>query len=219
MSKVVEIRESVMAADEAIASKIRALCSEKGILMINLIGSPGSGKTTILEATIRNTDLRYAVIEGDVATTRDADRIAALDIPVVQINTHGGCHLEAHLVAKAFDEIPLDELDIIVVENVGNLVCPVEFDLGEDHKIAVNSVPEGSDKPLKYPHLFHKAGAVLLTKTDLLPYISFDLELFEKDVKNLNPHVPLVKMVATENKGIEEWEELLRSWLEEKRKK
>ncbi|HPI97588.1 MAG TPA: hydrogenase nickel incorporation protein HypB [Synergistales bacterium] len=219
MTKVVEIRESVMAADEAIASRIRAICSEKGILMINLIGSPGSGKTTVLEATVRNTDLRYAVIEGDVATTRDADRIAALNIPVVQINTHGGCHLEANLVARAFEEIPLDELDIIVVENVGNLVCPVEFDLGEDRKIAVNSVPEGSDKPLKYPHLFHKAGAVLLTKTDLLPYIAFDLELFEKDVKNLNPHVPLVKMVATEGKGIEEWEGILRSWLEEKRKK
>lgn len=217
MSKVVEIRESVMAADEAVAEKNRKLCREKGILMINLIGSPGSGKTTILESTIRDTGLRFAVIEGDVATTRDADRISVLDVPVIQINTHGGCHLEAHLVAKALEEIPLDDLDVIVVENVGNLVCPVEFDLGEDFKVAVNSIPEGSDKPLKYPHLFHKAGAVLLTKTDLLPYISFDLDLFEKDVKNLNPHVPLIKMIATEGKGIREWEDLLKVWLEEKR--
>ena len=116
MSKVVEIRESVMAADEVIAEKNRKLCREKGILMINLIGSPGSGKTTILESTIRDTGLRFAVIEGDVATTRDADRISALDVPAIQINTHGGCHLEAHLVAKALEEISLDDLDVIVVE-------------------------------------------------------------------------------------------------------
>ncbi len=217
MTKKVEIKQSVMAADEKIAQKIRSVSRDKGILIINLIGSPGAGKTTVLEATCKAADFRFAVIEGDIATTRDAERIALLGVPAVQINTHGGCHLEANLVESAFNELDLDSLDVIFIENVGNLVCPVEFDLGEDYKVAVNSIPEGSDKPLKYPHLFHKAGAVLLTKLDLLPYISFDKELFESDVFKLNPRVSLIEMVPVQGKGIEEWVKLVKGWLEEKR--
>lgn len=218
MAKAVEIKQSVMAADEKIAEKIRTISRDKGILIINLIGSPGAGKTSVLEATHNVADFRFAVIEGDIATTRDAERIAALGVPAVQINTHGGCHLEANLVESAFNQLDLDSLDVVFIENVGNLVCPVEFDLGEDYKVAVNSIPEGSDKPLKYPHLFHKAGAVLLTKIDLLPYISFDKELFEKDVYKLNPKVSIVEMEPVHGRGMDEWVSLVKGWLEEKRR-
>ena len=184
MPKLVNIKKSVMAADEEHASFIRNIMREKGILMINMIGSPGSGKTTVLEKLLPALDLRCAVIEGDVATSKDAERIAATGTPVVQINTQGGCHLEAHLVRKALQDIPIDDIDVLFVENVGNLVCPAEFDLGESFKMAISSVPEGDDKPLKYPSLFHKARAVLLTKVDLLPFIKFDKSTFWNDVKS-----------------------------------
>jgi hydrogenase nickel incorporation protein HypB len=217
MAKSIDVKQSVMAADEKIAEEIRAMSKDKGILVINLIGSPGAGKTSVLEATHGAAEFRFAVIEGDIATTRDAERIADLGVPAVQINTHGGCHLEANLVMSALDQLDLDSIDVLFIENVGNLVCPAEFDLGEDYKVAVSSIPEGSDKPLKYPHLFHKAGAVLLTKMDILPYIQFDKPLFEKDVANLNPKVSIIEMEPVHGKGINEWVELIEGWIREKR--
>lgn len=216
MAKVVDVKRSVMEADEVLAGKVRSFCRDRHIVVVNLIGSPGSGKTTLLEATKKYSDIKFAVIEGDVETARDAERIDALGVPVVQVNTHGGCHLEANLVNGALQEMDLEGINLLFVENVGNLVCPVEFDLGEDYKVAVNSVPEGADKPMKYPHLFHKAGAVLLTKTDLLPYISFEMEVFEKDVEKLNPDVSLIKINAMNGDGIREWVDLLEKWTREK---
>lgn len=217
MPKLVNIKKSVMAADEEHASFIRNIMREKGILMINMIGSPGSGKTTVLEKLLPALDLRCAVIEGDVATSKDAERIAATGTPVVQINTQGGCHLEAHLVRKALQDIPIDDIDILFVENVGNLVCPAEFDLGESFKMAISSVPEGDDKPLKYPSLFHKARAVLLTKVDLLPFIKFDKSTFWNDVKKLNPKASRLELAALENKGIDELVNSIKDWLNEVR--
>ncbi len=217
MPKLVNIKKSVMAADEEHASFIRNIMREKGILMINMIGSPGSGKTTVLEKLLPALDLRCAVIEGDVATSKDAERIAATGTPVVQINTQGGCHLEAHLVRKALQDIPIDDIDILFVENVGNLVCPAEFDLGESFKMAISSVPEGDDKPLKYPSLFHKARAVLLTKVDLLPFIKFDKSTFWNDVKKLNPKASRFELAALEDKGVDELVNSIKDWLNEVR--
>lgn len=217
MPKLVNIKKSVMAADEEHASFIRNIMREKGILMINMIGSPGSGKTTVLEKLLPALDLRCAVIEGDVATSKDAERIAATGTPVVQINTQGGCHLEAHLVRKALQDIPIDDIDVLFVENVGNLVCPAEFDLGESFKMAISSVPEGDDKPLKYPSLFHKARAVLLTKVDLLPFIKFDKSTFWNDVKKLNPKASRFELAALEDKGVDELVNSLKDWLNEVR--
>lgn len=217
MPKLVNIKKSVMAADEEHASFIRNLMREKGILMINMIGSPGSGKTTLLEKLLPALDLRCAVIEGDVATSKDAERIATTGTPVVQINTQGGCHLEAHLVRKALQDIPIDDIDVLFVENVGNLVCPAEFDLGETFKMAISSVPEGDDKPLKYPSLFHKARAVLLTKVDLLPFIKFDKSTFWNDVKKLNPKASRFELAALEDKGVDELVNSIKDWLNEVR--
>ncbi|MEG3064848.1 hydrogenase nickel incorporation protein HypB [Acetomicrobium sp.] len=217
MPKLVNIKKSVMAADEEHASFIRNIMREKGILMINMIGSPGSGKTTVLEKLLPALDLRCAVIEGDVATSKDAERIAATGTPVVQINTQGGCHLEAHLVRKALQDIPIDDIDVLFAENAGNLVCPAEFDLGESFKMAISSVPEGDDKPLKYPSLFHKARAVLLTKVDLLPFIKFDKSTFWNDVKKLNPKAPKFELAALEDKGVDELVNSIKDWLNEVR--
>lgn len=218
MPRRINIRQSVMAADEIIANRLRSDLRERKILMINLIGSPGAGKTTLLEATLSGGNFRSAVIEGDIATSRDAERISRTGTEAVQINTHGGCHLEAHLVEKALEGLALEDVDIIFIENVGNLVCPAEFDLGEDHKVAVCSIPEGPDKPLKYPHLFCESGAVLLTKNDLSEFIPFDRELFWGDVERLNPLAEKIEISATAGDGMKEWNDLLARWLAEKRR-
>lgn len=210
--KKIDIAQAVMAADLTYAEKIRAEMRERGILMINLIGSPGSGKTTLLERTLGKVDLRCAVIEGDVATDRDAIRIKATGTPCIQLNTNGGCHLEANWVASALEKLPLDGLDVLIVENVGNLVCPAEFDIGEDFKVAVSSLPEGSDKPLKYPLLFTQAGAVLLTKIDLKPYIDFDEALYWDDVTRLNPRARRLRLSCVTGEGLEFWYKLLNDW-------
>ena len=217
MAKVYKIRQSVMAADEEFARRMRDESHHRGILVINIIGSPGAGKTTLLEATKKAASFRFAVIEGDIATSRDAERLSKLGVPAIQINTHGGCHLEANLVSKAFKELPLEDLDVIFIENVGNLVCPAEFDIGEDMKVAVSSVPEGADKPLKYPHLFSEAKAVLLTKMDLAPYVPFDMDLYKNDLQHLNPRVECIEIEALDGKGIDRWVSLVETWLKEKR--
>ena len=217
MNRIITLQQSVMAEDEKFASSIRERNARMGLLMVNIIGSPGSGKTTLLERTALNAGLAMAVIEGDLATDRDAERMARLDVPVVQINTRGGCHLEANVVEKAMDSLPLDTLDVLFVENVGNLVCPAEFDLGEDFKVAVLSAPEGADKPLKYPFLFASAKAVLLTKTDLLPHLSFDTGMFDADVERLNPGVPVFRTDSISGAGIAEWVDFIRFKAREKR--
>jgi len=215
--KKIDISQAVMAADLGYAQKIRDMLKERGILMVNLIGSPGSGKTTLLERTLAGLDLKCAVIEGDVATDRDALRIQATGTPSVQINTNGGCHLEANWIDSTLEKLPLDGLDLIFIENVGNLVCPAEFDLGEDYKVAISSLPEGSDKPLKYPLLFSEAGAVVLTKVDLKPYIDFDEVLYWDDVTRLNPHGRRLRVSSVTGEGMQFWLKLLYDWSDAKK--
>lgn len=205
MNRRISLNRRVQQADEVYARRIRERCRMEGILLVNLIGSPGAGKTTLLEATLSRISCRCGVVEGDVATSRDAERIAACGVPAVQINTEGGCHLEAHLVHRGMEALPLEELDLVFVENVGNLVCPAEFDLGEDFKVAVSSVPEGADKPLKYPALFSQAACVVLTKTDLLPHLPFQEPLFWGDVESLNPRAARFRVDGLRREGIDEW--------------
>ena len=194
------------------ASENRERFSRERVFVMNLIGSPGSGKTTLLEKTLKALAGKYSigVIEGDIYTAHDAERIAALDIPAVQLNTLGGCHLEANMLAGALEELPERRYDMLVVENVGNLVCPAEFDLGEDLKIAVLSVTEGDEKPEKYPLVFQEAGAVVVTKTDLLPYTNFSVEAAERDIRVLNSEAPVFTLSSYTGDGFESW----LAWLE-----
>ena len=204
--------ESAKRADE-----IRSLLRERKVLMVNLIGSPGSGKTSLLELTLAafKDRCRCAVIEGDVATDRDAVRLQRFEIPICLINTEGACHLEPMSIRKSLDEFDLNAIDIIFVENVGNLVCPAEFDIGENAKVAVSSVVEGHDKPEKYPLLFNECGAVVLNKIDLQPFTDFDKDIFYTSVKRLNGNVPILETSCRKGEGLEGWYE----WLEGERKR
>lgn len=197
----------ILQANDAMAGENRDIFKEYGVLAVNLLSSPGSGKTTILERTIDylHDQLAIGVIEGDVYTTRDAERIEKKGIPVVQINTSGGCHLNAGMIAATFDQLPLKKLDLLFIENVGNLVCPAEYDLGETMKVTVLSITEGNDKPVKYPAVFRKSRAVIANKTDLLPYTDFDMETFERDIREINAGARIFTMSAREGGGIKEW--------------
>jgi len=210
-SRNIRVYRDLMGANDEWAGKTRMLLKEKNIRMLNFIGSPGSGKTTMLEEMVRRLagKMRFAVLEGDVETTRDAERIAALKIPVSQLLTGGACHLEAKLVHYALKDLPLNELDMVIVENVGNLVCPAEFDIGETAKVAILSVAEGEDKPLKYPLLFREAGAVVLTKIDLLPHLTFDMESCVNYVQQVNAAIPVFRLSAVKGSGMDEWLEWL----------
>ena len=172
--------------------------------MFNFISSPGAGKTTILELICKTfaPQYRIGIIEGDAYTDRDAQRLAKYGVPVVQINTEGSCHLDSHSVSKALENMNLDELDLIIVENVGNLICPTAFDLGELYRIAVVSTAEGDDKPIKYPMLFREAHATILNKTDLIPYTNFSLENFRKDLDSLNGNLPKFEISSTDETGV-----------------
>ncbi|MBN1306779.1 MAG: hydrogenase nickel incorporation protein HypB [Chitinispirillaceae bacterium] len=198
------------------AGEIRALLDNSDIFMVNMIGSPGSGKTSLLEKTLvaLRGRLGCAVIEGDVATDRDAVRLQKYEIPICLINTRGACHLEPMSIRKAIDEIDLAAIDVIFVENVGNLVCPAEFDIGEHAKIAVASVPEGHDKPEKYPLLFNECKAVVLNKIDLQPFTDFDAAAFYESVKKLNAEAPVFETSCRNGEGLQEWIE----WLVDARK-
>lgn len=203
----VKLVTNILRANEDMASRNREIFREKGSKVVNLISSPGAGKTTLLETTIRTlkNHLTIGVIEGDLMTTRDGERIAALEVPVVQINTRGGCHLDANMVHKALTELPSGKLDLIFIENVGNLVCPSAFDLGEDKKVVILSVTEGSDKPAKYPTTFEGAAACLLNKIDLLPYTNFNLREFYEDLKTIKPDLPVFEVSALTGQGMEAW--------------
>ena len=220
MAEVVDVRARVLAANEEAASKLRKRFSESGALVLNLISSPGSGKTTLLEATVRAVGgrLRLAGIEGDIATERDADRLRALGIPAVQILTGGACHLDARQVRKVMDAGHLSGFDILFIENVGNLICPTSYDLGEDFKVALLSVAEGDDKPFKYPAIFARAEVTVVTKIDLLPHVSFDLAAVREQLATLNPAGKVVLTSARTGEGISEWCTLLEQRLAAKRK-
>jgi len=202
------LNRDVLEANDRIAEENRRRLAELGVASVNLIGSPGSGKTTLLEATLRalrDGGRRPGVIEGDLETSRDAERIAALGVPACQINTHGGCHLSAGQVRDAMASMPLQDVDVLFIENVGNLVCPTEFDLGEAAKAVVLSVAEGDDKPAKYAGPFDAASAVVISKTDLLPHTDFSLDAARRDLDAIKPDIEIFPLSARTGEGMEAW--------------
>ena len=203
--------QDILNANDQLALQNRQLLNGNGICVINLMASPGSGKTSLILRTIDALcqSLRIGVIEGDIASTVDSDRVAAKSVPVVQINTGGQCHLDAPMVRRALTQLPLPDLDLILIENVGNLVCPVDFKLGEDTNVVVASVPEGDDKPYKYPGIFLAVDAVVINKVDLLPYLRFDLAAFRKLVTGMNPGVSIFEVSCETGQGIGDWTEWL----------
>ena len=203
----VRVYRDLLAADAEWAQRTRAALDRDETVMVNMIGAPGCGKTCLIERTAATAAgrCRIAVLEGDVETTRDADRLARAGVAVSQLITQGACHLPASLVHQALRDLALAEFDVVVVENVGNLVCPAHFDVGEHAKIAVLSVAEGEDKPIKYPHLFQEARAVVLTKIDLLPHLSVDLDAYLGFLREVNGTAPVFPVSATTGAGIEDW--------------
>lgn len=203
--KTITVNRNVLSKNDEIAERTRAKLSEKGIRMINFLGTPGSGKTTVLENVLANPAIdknRIAVIEGDLFTDLDAQRMAEIGIRTIQLNTEGACHLEADMVEKGLEELDLDGIDTVVVDNIGNLVCTAAFQIGAHMRVCVASTTEGNDKPLKYPNMFRTADVVLLNKIDLLPYINFDVDRFISDVHSLNPDVEIHLCTAYKNEGL-----------------
>ncbi|MDP4147138.1 MAG: hydrogenase nickel incorporation protein HypB [Bacillota bacterium] len=213
MSEIKVVTNILQTNDEITAQNKKKL-DEKGIYVINLMSSPGSGKTSILEKIISRlkNDIKIAVIEGDIYTTKDAERIEAQGVPVVQINTGGACHLDGDMIKNSLNSLDLENIDLLVIENVGNLVCPAEFEIGEDIKISVLSTTEGNDKPLKYPLMFEKSGAVILNKIDLLPYTNFNKEEFYRDINSLNANAVTFEVSCIKDEGIDN----LSSWLKDR---
>lgn len=208
----IKVMANILDKNDQIAADVNAQLSRRGIFVLNLLGSPGSGKTALLERTIAalKDELSMAVIEGDLFTDKDAERIARQGVPVVQINTGGGCHLDAGMVRGVLDRLDLERLELLIIENVGNLVCPAEFNIGEDMKATVLSVTEGEDKPLKYPLVFKQAGAAVVNKIDLLPYTSFDLAAATEDIMSINPQITLITASCRTGEGLEAWYDWLR---------
>ena len=209
----IPVVRNVLEANEKMAVHVRRLLSEKGILALNLISSPGAGKTTLLERTLSDLagEFRMAVVEGDLQTDNDARRVAATGAQAVQINTDGGCHLDSNMILTSLESLDLTGVDILFIENVGNLVCPVEFDCGEDAKVALLSVAEGDDKPEKYPLLFNLAKAMLLNKTDLLPYVDFDMARARNFATKLNKDLDIFEVSCRKGDGLDGWYNWLRS--------
>lgn len=206
MKREITVVTSVLKANDAVARDNRARLDRAGILALNITSAPGSGKTALLEATLPAlAPLRAAVVVGDLQTSRDAERVAGLAAAVVQINTEGGCHLAATQVAEALDALPLDGLDFLFIENVGNMVCPAGFDLGEHRRVAMLSVPEGADKVAKYPTLFQPADLVLLNKVDLAALLEYDVTLVRADLARLNTRAPLLQLSAKTGEGLAAW--------------
>lgn len=203
----VKMVKKILEANDRIAAGNRALLANHKVEAVNLMSAPGAGKTTLLEKTIRalNGRVRIGVIEGDIQGTHDAEVISKLDVPVVQINTGGACHLDANMISDILQEMPLDELDLLVIENVGNLVCPAEFDVGESAKIMLLSITEGDDKPLKYPLMFQKSEVLILNKIDLAPYLDVDMEKIRSDAQKLNPDLKIFDLSARNGQGMEAW--------------
>ena len=208
----INVNRPVMETNDMISDELKEMFAEKNILVLNLISSPGAGKTTVLERTLSDLrhEFRMGVIEGDLKTDNDARRVAATGAAAYQINTDGGCHLDGRMVRDALAHFNLDELDILFIENVGNLVCPVEFPCGEDHKIAILSVPEGDDKPEKYPLLFNLSTVMLLNKIDLLPYVDFDTARAEKFARALNAEIEIFHISCRDGTGLAAWYDWLR---------
>ena len=207
----VKVVTRILEANDRIAEENRKRFQEAGVYVVNLMGAPGAGKTTLLERTIRalKPRLKVGVIEGDIVGTDDAERIGALDVPVVQINTGGACHLDANMISEVLPELPLKDLDMLIIENVGNLVCPAEFKVGENIKMMVLSIAEGHDKPLKYPLMFQESSALVLNKIDLLPYMNTDMNKVRNDSLALNPKLKIFEVSCATGAGIDAWAQWL----------
>ena len=222
MTREIKVVRRVLAVNERMAEQNRRRFAEKGIFVLNVMSSPGSGKTTTLQKTIERLTpgTRTAVIVGDIATTHDADRLAVTGAPVVQVNTDafgGDCHLAAHVIEKAADDLDLDAVDLLIVENVGNLVCPAEFDIGEDARAVVLSVTEGEDKPVKYPTMFRLCDAALLNKIDLLPHLDYDKAQAIDFIHQVHPGMPIFEISARTGEGLGPWVDWLRERVVAKR--
>jgi hydrogenase nickel incorporation protein HypB len=211
---MVRIERNILAKNDQFAAANRSWFQARGILALNLVSSPGSGKTTLLTRSIQDLKGLYplAVIEGDQQTSHDADRIRATGVPALQINTGKGCHLDAHMVGHAIEGLNPSVRSLLFIENVGNLVCPAAFDLGEAHKVAILSVTEGEDKPLKYPDMFHAADLMILNKIDLLPYLDFDVDRCIDYARRVNPAIQVMRVSARSGEGLEGWY----AWIQER---
>jgi hydrogenase nickel incorporation protein HypB len=216
-ARMVKIERDILSKNDSFAQENRDYLGEHGIFALNLVSSPGSGKTTLLVKSINalNGSLPLTVIEGDQQTDNDAARIRATGAPALQINTGKGCHLDAYMVGQAMQQLQLQDNSLLLIENVGNLVCPASFDLGEAHKVAILSVTEGEDKPLKYPDMFRASDLMLLNKCDLLPYLTFDANLAIENARRVNPNIHVIRISATSGEGMDEWLE----WIKEGCKK
>ena len=203
----IKVLKDILGANDQIAAKNRELLDKNKVFAVNVMASPGAGKTSFVLQTIKalKGKIKIGVIEGDIASSIDAETVAEEGVPVVQINTGGECHLEAIQVQNALNNLPLADIELLLIENVGNLVCPAEFSLGEHLKILIASVPEGDDKPFKYPLMFNTVDALLLNKIDLLPYVKFNVDSFVKTVKNINAKVELFKVSCTTGEGVQAW--------------
>lgn len=219
-SRKIRVEENLFAKNQRLATVNRASFAAHQLFVLNLVSSPGSGKTSILERTLTDLkdSLQFSVLEGDQQTANDADRIAATGAPVKQINTGAGCHLDAHMVGHGVEDFDLESTDILMIENVGNLVCPASFDLGEDHKVAVLSVTEGEDKPLKYPQMFQAADLMLINKIDLLPYLRFDLEQCKAFARQVNPQIKIIELSCHSGEGMAAWYDWLHQGVKQKRR-
>jgi len=208
----VSVVRNILEANERIAEQNRALFNENNLLVVNLMSSPGAGKTSLLERTIESLkqEFRIGVIEGDIQSSYDAERIAKKSVPVVQINTGGACHLDGNMIRETFEEFDFKALDLLIVENVGNLVCPAEFKIGEDFKAMILSVAEGDDKPSKYPLMFHESKALLINKIDLLPYVDCSVEKIKKESWKINPELKIFEVSCKTEQGLEGWYQWLR---------
>ena len=210
---MVQIEQDILSKNDEYAAANRRWFAEHGILTLNLVSSPGSGKTTLLTRTINDLrgELGLSVIEGDQQTSNDAERIRETGVKALQINTGKGCHLDGHMVGHALESLKPDDGDVLFIENVGNLVCPAAFDLGEAHKVAILSVTEGEDKPIKYPDMFHASDLMLLNKVDLLPHLNFDVEKCIEYARRVNPGIKVLQLSATSGEGMEQWYQWIRA--------
>ena len=208
----IKVLKDILDVNEQMAQRNRELLDSNKVFAVNLMASPGAGKTSLVLQTIRGLEgkSRTGVIEGDVSSSLDAELIAREGVPVVQINTGGECHLDANMTRNALENMSLRDIDLLLIENVGNLICPAEFNLGEHLKVVISSTPEGDDKPFKYPLMFHKVDAVVINKIDLLPYLRFDTGAFSQAVKGINEKVEIFQVSCTTGDGIEKWV----SWLQ-----
>jgi hydrogenase nickel incorporation protein HypB len=212
----VKVATKILEANDRIALENKKVFDRAGVFVINLMSGPGAGKTSLLEKTLSGRgELRIGVIEGDIAGSDDAERIEKFGAPVVQINTGGACHLDANMISEVLGDLPMDGLDLLFIENVGNLVCPAEFKVGEDMKVMLLSIAEGHDKPLKYPLMFQESSALVLNKIDLAPYTDVDIGKIKKDALSLNPKLKIFEVSCRTGQGIETWVE----WLKERARK